>query len=160
MDMADRKTPTTLGDGRAQPFDDFVEAVLDLMRTVRRTGGAAHTLRGGGISVPQLVVLGAVDSAGERGVSAVADDAGLAQPTVTRALSALERRDLVRRAPHASDGRTASLALTAAGQSVLQDKRNEIAGRFAALWETLEESQRDHAVHLVRRLSEITGELT
>lgn len=160
MDMADRKALTTLGDGRTEPFGDFVEAVLDLMRTARRTGGAAHTIKGGGISVPQLVVLGAVDSAGERGVSAVADVAGLAQPTVTRALTALERRCLVRRAPHASDGRTASLALTPAGQAVLQDKRNEIVGRFAELWETLGESQRGHAVHLVRRLSEIADELT
>jgi DNA-binding MarR family transcriptional regulator len=160
MDMADRKALTTLGDGRTEPFDDFVEGVLDLMRTARRTGGAAHTIKGGGISVPQLVVLGAVDSAGERGVSAVADVAGLAQPTVTRALTALERRGLVKRAPHASDRRTASLALTAAGQAVLQAKRNEIVGRFAELWETLGESQRDHAIHLIRRLSEITDELT
>jgi DNA-binding MarR family transcriptional regulator len=160
MDMAERKAPTTLGDGRAEPFDDFVDAVLDLMRTARRTGGAAHTIRDGGISVPQLVVLGAVDSAGGRGVSAVADVAGLAQPTVTRALTALERRCLVKRAPHASDGRTASLALTTAGQSVLQDKRNEIISRFAELWETLGESERDPAVRLLRRLSQITDELT
>ena len=159
MDMAEWKTPTTLGEGRTEPFDDFVDAVLDLLRTARRTGGAANTVRDGGISVPQLVVLGAVDSAGGRGVSAVADVAGLAQPTVTRALTALERRSLVRRAPHASDGRTASLALTAAGQSVLQDKRDEILARFAELWETLGAGERDHAVRLVRRLREITDEL-
>jgi DNA-binding MarR family transcriptional regulator len=90
----------------------------------------------------------------------VADVAGLAQPTVTRALTAHERRSLVKRAPHASDGRTASLALTAAGQSVLQDKRDEIVARFAELWETLGDGERDHAVRLVRRLCEITDELT
>jgi DNA-binding MarR family transcriptional regulator len=160
MDMADRKVPTTLGDERAEPFDDFVEAVLELMRTARRTGGAAHTIKGGGISVPQLVVLGAVDSAGERGVSAVADQAGLAQPTVTRALTALERRGLVTRTPHASDGRTASIALTSAGQKVLQEKRGEIVGRFAELWATMGEEQQEHATHLVRQLSRIADELT
>jgi DNA-binding MarR family transcriptional regulator len=159
MEMADRKAPTTR-DESAEPFDDFVEAVLDLMRTARRTGGAAHTVKGGGISVPQLAVLGAVDSAGERGVSAVADRAGLAQPTATRALTALERRGLVVRTPHASDGRTASLCLTPAGHKVLEEKRGEIVGRFAELWATMGESQREHAVHLVRRLSEIAGELT
>jgi DNA-binding MarR family transcriptional regulator len=160
MDMADRKAPATLGDESTEPFDDFVEAVLDLMRTARRTGGAAHTSKGGGISVPRLVVLGAVDAAGERGVSAVANRAGLAQPTVTRALTALERRGLVVRSPHASDGRTASLALTTAGEAVLQDKRSEIVGRFAELWATLGKGQREHAAHLVRRLSEIADELT
>jgi len=160
MHMADRKAPTTLGNGNTEPFDDFVEAVLDLMRTARRTGGAAHTTNGNGISVPQLVVLGAVDAAGERGVSAVADQAGLAQPTVTRALSALERRDLVTRTPHVRDGRTASLTLTGAGQDLLRAKRTDIVGRYAELWDTMEESQRAHATRLVRRLSEIAEELT
>jgi DNA-binding MarR family transcriptional regulator len=160
MDMAERKAPTTPGEARPEPFDDFVTAVLDLLRTARRTGGAAHTVRDGGISVPQLVVLGAVDSAGARGVSAVADQAGLAQPTVTRALTALQRRGLVRRAPHASDGRTTSLALTGAGRAVLRSKRDELTGRFAELWQTLGDGEREHAVHLIRRLCEITDELT
>lgn len=141
-------------------FDDFVEAVLDLMRAARRTGGAAHTVKGEGISVPQLVVLGAIDSVGERGVTAVADWAGLAQPTVTRALTALERRGLVRRTPHASDGRATSLALTTPGQAVLEDKRRNVVDRFAEVWNTLAEDQREQAVRLVRHLSRITDDLT
>jgi DNA-binding MarR family transcriptional regulator len=148
-----------VGDESVEPFDDFVEAVLDLMRAIRRTGGAAHTTKGDGISVPQLVVLGAIDSAGERGVTAVADRAGLAQPTVTRALAALERRGMVFRTPHARDGRSTSLALTATGQAVLLDKRQDMTGRFAEIWDGLEDDQREHAVLLVRRLSEVVDEL-
>jgi DNA-binding MarR family transcriptional regulator len=149
-----------VADESVEPFDDFVEAVLDLMRAIRRTGGAAHTTKGDGISVPQLVVLAAIDSAGERGVTAVADRAGLAQPTVTRALAALERRGMVLRTPHARDGRSTSLALTATGQAVLQDKRQDMTGRFAEIWDGLEHDQREHAVLLVHRLSEVVGELT
>jgi DNA-binding MarR family transcriptional regulator len=160
MEMPNQEVLTTPGNENAELFDDFVEAVLDLMRTARRTGGAAHTIKGGGISVPQLVVLGAVDSAGMRGVSAVADRAGLAQPTVTRALTALERQRLVGRTPHASDGRSTSLTLTTAGQEVLKEKRRDIVGRFAELWDTLGVSEQEHTVHLVRRLSEIADELT
>jgi DNA-binding MarR family transcriptional regulator len=160
MDMPDREMLTAPGNDSAELFDDFVEAVLDLMRTARRTGGAAHTIKDGGISVPQLVVLGAVDSAGRRGVSAVADRAGLAQPTVTRALTALERQRLVVRTPHASDGRSLSLALTTAGQAVLKEKRRDTVRRFAELWDTLGERQQEHAVRLVRRLAQITDELT
>lgn len=140
-------------------FDDFVDAVLDLLRAARRTGGAANAIKDDDISVPQLVVLAAVDTVGERGVTAVAEQAGLAQPTVTRALTALERRCLTTRAPHASDGRTTSLALTVAGKAVLEEKRRDVIGRFAELWATLDAEQRELAVHLVRRLSEITGEL-
>ncbi|MCW2948718.1 MAG: hypothetical protein JWR24_5435 [Actinoallomurus sp.] len=155
-----RDVVTTPGDEGVELFDDFVEAVLDMMRAARRTGGAAHATKGDGISVPQLVVLGAIDSAGDRGVSAVADRAGLAQPTVTRALAALERRGMVLRTPHARDGRSTSLALTAAGHAVLKDKRREVVGRFAELWDTLEDDQREHAVILVRRLSAVADELT
>jgi DNA-binding MarR family transcriptional regulator len=160
MELWHRDVVTTPGDESVELFDDFVEAVLDLMRAARRTGGAAHATKGDGISVPQLVVLGAIDSAGDRGVSAVADRAGLAQPTVTRALAALERRGMVLRTPHARDGRSTSLALTAAGHEVLKDKRREVVGRFAELWDTLEDDQREHAVLLVRRLSAVADELT
>ncbi|GLY86851.1 MarR family winged helix-turn-helix transcriptional regulator [Actinoallomurus iriomotensis] len=141
-------------------FDEFVDAVLDLMRTARRTGGAAHTVRGDGVSVPQLVVLGAVDVAGGQGVTAVAERAGLAQPTVTRALAALERRSLVLRAPHVSDGRTTSLALTPAGKAVLEETMRNVVARFGELWETLADDQREHSVRLIRSLSRITAELT
>jgi DNA-binding MarR family transcriptional regulator len=141
-------------------FDEFVDAVLDLMRAARRTGGAAHTVRGDGVSVPQLVVLAAVDVVGGQGVTAVAERAGLAQPTVTRALAALERRSLVVRAPHASDGRTTSLALTPDGKAVLEETRRNVVARFGELWETLADDQREHAVRLIRSLSRITAELT
>jgi DNA-binding MarR family transcriptional regulator len=141
-------------------FDEFVDAVLDLMRTARRTGGAAHTVRGDGVSVPQLVVLAAVDVAGGQGVTAVAERAGLAQPTVTRALAALERRSLVVRTPHASDGRTTSLALTPEGKAVLEETMRNVVARFGELWESLAEDQREHAVRLIRSLSRITAELT
>src|SRR3569833_1374387 len=142
-----------------EPFDEFVDAVLDLMRAARRTGGAGHTVRGDGVSVPQLVVLSAGDVAGARGVTAVADRAGLAQPTVTRALAALERRCLVLRAPHVSDGRTTSLALTPEGKAVLEDTMRDVVARFGELWDSLADDEREHAVRLVRRLSRIATEL-
>jgi DNA-binding MarR family transcriptional regulator len=160
MQMGEWGVLTAPGGETVESFDDFVDAVLDLMRAARRTGGAAHTTKGDGISVPQLVVLSAIDSVGERGVSAVADKAGLAQPTVTRALAALERGGMVLRTPHVRDGRTTCLVLTAAGQAVLKDKRRDTVGRFAELWDDLGDDQREQAVHLVRRLSAIADGLT
>ncbi|MEV5751613.1 MarR family transcriptional regulator [Actinoallomurus sp. NPDC052308] len=157
--MTDRGPVTTGSDESADLFQAFVDAVLDLLRAARRTGGAANTVQGDAISVPQLVVLGAIDAAGDRGVSAVAEHAGLAQPTVTRALAALERRRMVERTPHASDGRSTCVALTAAGRAVLEEKRQEIVGRFAELWADLPAGEREHAVSLVRRLSAITDRL-
>lgn len=157
--MTDRGVPTTQSEEAADLFGDFVDAVLDLMRAARRTGGAARTAQEDGISVPQLVVISAVDAVGDRGVSAVADRAGLAQPTVTRALATLERRGMVVRTPHSRDGRSTCIALTAAGQVVLKEKRQEIIGHFAELWKTLGPEEREHAVSLVSQLSIITDRL-
>ncbi|MFL6056970.1 MAG: MarR family winged helix-turn-helix transcriptional regulator [Actinoallomurus sp.] len=157
--MTDRGVSATKSDDSVDLFGDFVDAVLDLLRAARRTGGAANTVPGDAISVPQLVVLGAIDVVGDRGVSAVAEHAGLAQPTVTRALTALERRWMVERTPHARDGRSMCVALTAAGRVVLEEKREELVGRFAELWADLDSDEREHAVSLVRRLSAVTARL-
>jgi DNA-binding MarR family transcriptional regulator len=67
---------------------------------------------------------------------------------------------MVLRTPHARDGRTTSLVLTAAGQAVLKDKRRDTVGRFAELWDDLGDDQREQAVLLVRRLSAIADGLT
>lgn len=154
--MTERGVPQTRGEGS---FDEFVGAVLDLLRAARRTGGSADAIGRDGVSLSQVVLLGVIDDTGEQGVSAVADGARLAQPTVTRALAALERRGMVRRTAHASDGRSTSLSLTAAGRRVLEDKRRRIVGRFAELWSTLAPDERGHAVALVRRLSVVTDDL-
>jgi DNA-binding MarR family transcriptional regulator len=159
MYMTDRGAVATKSDDSVDLFGDFVDAVLDLLRAARRTGGAANTVPGDAISVPQLVVLGAIDVVGDRGVSAVAEQAGLAQPTVTRALTALVRRGMVERTPHARDGRSMCIALTGAGRAVLEEKRRELVGRFAELWADLSPDERKHAVSLVRRLSAVTDRL-
>ena len=159
MKMTERGVPETRGESPAGSFDEFVGAVLDLMRAARRTGRSVHATGREGVSLPQVVVLGAIDDTGEHGVSAVADRAGLAQPTVTRALTALERRGMVRRTPHASDGRSTSLSLTARGRAVLEEKRREIVGRFAELWSALAPDERGHALSLVRRLCLIADDL-
>lgn len=158
--MPDRGPTTTPDDETVELFDDFVEAVLDFMRAARRAGGAANSARDDAISVPRLAVLAAIEVVGDKGVSAVADRAGLAQPTVTRALAALERRGMVRRTPHASDGRSSCLAVTAAGRAVLTDKRREIVDRFAEIWESIGEQDREPAIRFVRRLSAVADDLT
>jgi DNA-binding MarR family transcriptional regulator len=159
MEMAERGVATTQESSGPALFDDFVEAVLDLMRAARRTGGAGHSAREDGISVPRLAVLAAIDVAGAQGVSAVADRAGLAQPTVTRTLAALERRGMVIRTPHASDGRTTCLTVTVAGRAVLEEKRREIVGRFAEVWATVGAPDRPQTVLLMRRLAAVADDL-
>jgi Transcriptional regulators len=135
-------TLAATGNGKI-PADDaedptpFVTAVIDLIRAVRRTGGSARVLGDQGISLSQLVVLSAVATAGRRGVSAVAEEAGLAQPSVTRTLDVLHRRGLVRRDRHPGDGRSTRLALTDEGARLVGGKTAEVRQRLAELWQDL-----------------------
>jgi DNA-binding MarR family transcriptional regulator len=66
---------------------------------------------------------------------------------------------MVTRTPHVRDGRSTCIALTVAGRAVLEEKRQEIVGRFAEIWQDLAAGEREHAVSLVRRLSAVTDRL-
>jgi len=152
------------GDG-AVPGDEsvdstpFVAAVIDLIRAVRRTGASARALGDQGISLSQLVVLSAVATAGARGVSAVAEEAGLAQPSVTRTLDTLHRRGLVRRDRHPGDGRSTQLALTEEGARLVGGKTAEVRRRLAELWQDLSPEARDDVLALLPRLAKVVESL-
>lgn len=137
----------------------FVAAVIDLIRTVRRTGGAGRGLGVQDISLSQLVVLSAVDTAGVRGVSAIAEEAGLAQPSVTRTLDTLHRRGLVRRGRHPGDGRSTQVALTEEGARLVGGKTAEVHRRLAELWHDLSPEARTHVLTLLPRLAKVVETL-
>ncbi len=137
----------------------FVAAVLDLIRTVRRTGGLARAVGDPAISLSQLVVLSAVGTAGSRGISAIAEEAGLAQPSVTRTLDALDRRGLVRRDRHPGDGRSTQVALTEEGARLVGDKTAEVHRRLTDLWHELPPESRGQVLTLLPRLAKAVESL-
>jgi DNA-binding MarR family transcriptional regulator len=143
---------------RKQP-DLFVTAVLDLMRSVRRVSGATRGASDSVISVSQLVVLSAVGAVGERGISAIAEEAGYAQPSVTRTLDALDRRGLVRRDRHPGDGRSTRVALTEEGARLVGDKRAEVYRRLAELWHDLSPDGQAQVLGLLPRLAAVVENL-
>jgi DNA-binding MarR family transcriptional regulator len=134
------------------------EAVIDVLRAARRTRlrlapGPSR------LSMPQLVVLDAIARVGTLGVSAVAAEAGLSQPTVSRALPALERAGLVRRRPDHGDGRASLLALTDEGQSLVADTRAWLNTRLAELWAGLSVEEQRAAPGLLAKLIGFIDEL-
>ncbi len=138
-------------DGDAQ---EFAAAVLSFLAAARRTRGRLQPIVDD-ITVPQLVVLDAVDRAGALGVSAVAASVGLAQPTVTRSVSALERMGLVESAAGAADGRVRVIHLTPRGHQVVEAKRAMVLGHLATLWASLDTAEREAAAPLLRHLAEL-----
>ncbi|MEV5410171.1 MarR family transcriptional regulator [Thermopolyspora sp. NPDC052614] len=144
-----------------EPCDSatFVTAVLDLIRTVRRMGGFARAVGDPAISLSQLVVLSAVGTAGSRGISAIAEEAGLAQPSVTRTLDALHRRGLVRRDRHPGDGRSTQVALTEEGARLLGDKTVEVHRRLTNVWYELPPDSRRQVLTLLPLLAKAVESL-
>jgi DNA-binding MarR family transcriptional regulator len=137
---------------------DFANALLSFLAAARRTRGRMQPLFDD-ITVPQLVLLDAIEEVGHNGVGAIADLTGLSQPTVTRSAGSLERVGLVSRATADGDGRRRVLTLTTRGERLLADKRAVVAGQFAAAWDLLTLDERSLAVPLLRRLALLVDEL-
>jgi DNA-binding MarR family transcriptional regulator len=137
---------------------DFANALLGFLAAARRTRGRMQPLFDD-ITVPQLVLMDAIEEVGQDGVGAIAAVTGLSQPTVTRSAGSLERIGLVSRATSDGDGRRRVLRLTKRGERLLADKRAVVAGQFAAAWDLLTPAERSLAVPLLRRLAGLVDEL-
>ena len=83
--------PWRLADGA-----QFADAVLALLAVARRTRGRLQPLFED-VTVPQLVLLDAVQACGREGIVAISEYTLLSQPTVTQQAAALEAAGLLRR---------------------------------------------------------------
>jgi len=136
----------------------MTQALIRLVQASRRSSSRMQR-RMPEISVPQLAILLAVEQAGDQGVGAIADAAGLAQPTVTRSLGGLERGGLISRRPHQHDRRGTQIGLTGQGRKLLREKQDEIGDRMVVLWSELTEAERGLAIPLLERLAEVLDRL-
>ncbi|TDD95411.1 MarR family winged helix-turn-helix transcriptional regulator [Jiangella asiatica] len=148
------RTVTTVGD---QPRE-FADALMAFLSTARRTRGRLQPLFDD-ITVPQLVLLDAIEECGRDGVGVVANLTGLTQPTVTRSAAFLIRDGLVRYGDNGGDGRRRALELTERGSEVLAAKRDVVAGHLAGAWDDLSPAERALVVPLLRHLSELVERL-
>jgi DNA-binding MarR family transcriptional regulator len=144
--------------GASDDAADFANALLGFLAAARRTRGRMQPLFDD-ITVPQLVLLDAIEEVGRDGVGAIAAVTGLSQPTVTRSAGSLERIGLVTRAKADGDARRRVVRLTKRGERLLADKRAVVAGQFAAAWDLLTPAERSLAVPLLRRLAGLVDEL-
>lgn len=107
---------------RPEALPGKIAAALDRLARGQRAHRQAVATRHG-LTPLQLDVLGALRDGPppEPLVGLLATELGVAQPTVTDSVRALERKGLVRRHRDAHDGRRAALTLTAAGHRLASD---------------------------------------
>jgi len=137
----------------------FADAVLALLAVARRTRGRLQPLFED-VTVPQLVLLDAVQICGLEGIGAISTYTLLSQPTVTQQAASLESAGLLRRIPAEDDRRRRVLTLTERGEQLLAAKRGLVADRLSVAWRSLTAEEQAIAVPLLRHITDLVGELT
>jgi DNA-binding MarR family transcriptional regulator len=138
--------------------EEFAHAVLALLAIARRTRGRLQPLFDD-VTVPQLVLLDAVQVCGREGIAAISAYTLLAQPTVTQQTAGLESAGLLRRIPAVDDRRRRVLTLTERGEELLAAKRSVVADRLAVAWTSLTAEEQSIAVPLLRHIIDLVSEL-
>lgn len=140
-------------------FDRFGEAWDQFFSAIRRARGRAARKRAGGLSLSQYHLLAALADCPRLPVGELALAAGVSPPTATRTLDALERAGVVERDSSAEDRRVVTISLTRRGRALLNAKREQVARRRRAVYDSLEPSERAQAERLLRRLADSMEEL-
>lgn len=90
-----------------------------------------------GLSVSAGYLLNRVSRGGPARLTALATKEGVSQPSMTQLIQRLERQGLVTRLADPDDGRVALVALTEAGQALLDERTRSRRERLTALLATL-----------------------
>ena len=138
---------------------EFSAALDEFFRTVRRARGRASQAHSEGLSLAQFQLLDVLGDGEARTVGQLAVAGGVAQPTATRMLEALERAGVVERASALRDRRCVQVSLTPAGENALGVKRSEIHAARDRLTSSLTPQERHDAAILLRRLSTLMEDL-
>ncbi|MFI8566463.1 MarR family winged helix-turn-helix transcriptional regulator [Rhodococcus sp. NPDC078407] len=104
-----------------EAFGDACNALFLVLKRGRGTVGTRAD--GASLSESQIAMLESVAKNGPLGVKAIADLAGVAQPTVSRMLNALEKQGVVVRSPSPQDERAVLVELTESGRQLWESKR-------------------------------------
>jgi DNA-binding MarR family transcriptional regulator len=139
-----------------EPLERAFERFLAALRRARRRVPAGSD---GRLTLAQLHLAGALEAHPGRTVRELADATDVSQPTITRALDALQRQGLVTRAASPEDRRCVLVELTADGRELLRTERARIDARRHELLGELSPDERRQAEWLLVRLADLVERL-
>ena len=129
----------------AQACAALVEVVPDVLR-LKRTLATAPAAAG-------AATLAAVVELGSPRVSELAEHLHLDMSTVSRQVTHLRERHLLRAYPHPLDGRAQQLSVTAEGVAELHRSRRALVGELAVRLADWDDADVESLAHLLARLS-------
>jgi DNA-binding MarR family transcriptional regulator len=138
---------------------DFLVGFDTLAQAVRRARGATARGADGGLTLSQYGLLEGLSGRRAARVQELAAEAGIAPPTATRILDALERRGIVRRTRSREDRRAVAVTLTALGEQALQAEEEWLRGRQRAFYASLPRAEQELAPDLLLRLAALIDEI-
>ena len=152
---------TAAADDRTEAEQErFLIAFETLAQAVRRARGPAPADPPDRLTLSQYSLLTSLATGGAARISQLAGEAGIAPSTASRILDALERRDIVRRAPSAEDRRGVVVSLTDAGREALNRQDAWMRGRQIAFFADLPTTEQIVVSDLLVRLSDLIDELS
>ena len=149
-------TPAGSSLGEAKPAH---EVLLLLRRMIRAADLYSRQLvRTTGLTVPQLLVLRAIEELGEVTAGRVSAQVSLSQATVSTILDRLEGRGLIERYRSAVDRRVVHARLTPAGERALAMAPPPLQERFSLWFEGLPASEQALILSALRRVAAAMAE--
>lgn len=137
---------------RSRPVSGMV--LTSLRRIIRaldvRSRYLAKTV---GLTVPQLVVLTAIDESPEITAGQIAERVSLSQATVTSIIDRLEARELVTRLRSKSDRRKVWIQITANGKDLLEKSPGILHEEFVQTFEQLDDWEQTQILSSLQRVA-------
>ncbi|MET7992543.1 MarR family transcriptional regulator [Amycolatopsis sp. NPDC005232] len=150
----------TVPSGSSEPADTAVDRFADAcnaLYSAMRTNRArldAQAAAASALSDSQAQLVTPLARLGAMTIGELAQEAKLAQPTVTRSVKALESAGLVRRIPHAHDDRRVVVDLTDRGRAHWDRARTRLRDNQRAAWDLLPADLRPQALELLKALTD------
>jgi DNA-binding MarR family transcriptional regulator len=138
--------------------DAFVVALDEFVRAARRAR-SSHRHADDPLTLSQFLLLDPLVASDEPLTSgALAEAAGVAPPTATRMLDALQRKGFVERLRDGDDRRCVRVHTTEAGRAAVLDRREQRRARYEQLFDGLGPGERREASRVLARLAEVIEE--
>lgn len=130
------------------------DVLVSLRRIIRATDlQSKRIVKTCGLTIPQIMVLRAIEQLGDVTVKRISDAVSLSQATVTTILNRLEDRDYVERVRNQEDKRIVNARLLAAGHKVLSTAPPLLHERFIERFEALQEWEKAQVLSSLQRVA-------
>lgn len=133
--------------------DEIVAALRRIIRAVDLH--SRQLMQSVGLTWPQLAALRFADRLGVCSISALARAMRLGPATLTGIVQRLVRTGLLERKPHDTDGRSVTVAVTAAGRDLLGRAPSLLQDRFRQNLQELKDWERYQTLASLQRIAEM-----